>query len=371
MPAERENRDTVIRQYSLFACNEPLTCTLDGVSTGVLILNSRRQIVFANRSFLDMIRLREIRDVLGLRTGEAIGCIRSDMNEDGCGTTEYCRECGAARAILSSLNGHDTLKDCSILLNDDPNALNIRVKTVRVEMMGEAFTVFSISDIGDEKRREVLERIFLHDVRNTAGGIKGFSCLAADELCEDPVRHMNMITDLSEKLLDEIDSYHQLIRAENRDLKIAPVRFETGTLLEKVRSLYSHHEVAENRELRISPGTENLTMFTDEIILLRVIGNMTKNALEAIAPGQSVTLSCAREGEKVRFEVHNPGIIPPDAGLLIFQRSFSTKGPGRGLGTYSIKLLSEHYLRGTVGFTTSATGGTTFFGIYPGEISES
>lgn len=39
--------------------------------------------------------------------------------------------------------------------------------------------------------------------------------------------------------------------------------------------------------------------------------------------------------------------MPRTSQLQIFQRSFSTKGKGRGLGTYSIKLLTERYLKGT------------------------
>ena len=339
--------------------------TLDAVSTAVLILNGRRQIVFANRAFLELIGILDVTDIMGLRPGESIGCIYSDRNEGGCGTTEFCRECGAARAILSSLQGEEDIQDCSISLNDDPNALDLRVRTSPMELKGEGFTVFSITDIGDEKRREVLERIFLHDVRNTAGGIQGFLQLLAEEEEEDLQLHALTIIDLSEKLMDEIDSYHQLVRAENRQLMIRPASFSSKDLLERVMSLYISHEAARDREIRIDPNSEDLEMFTDETVLLRVMGNMTKNALEAIAPGEAVTLFCCREGEMARFEVHNPGMIPSDTSLQIFQRSFSTKGPGRGLGTYSIRLLSEHYLRGQVGFTSSAAGGTTFYGIYP------
>ena len=56
--------------------------------------------------------------------------------------------------------------------------------------------------------------------------------------------------------------------------------------------------------------------------------------------------------------------FPVDAQLQIFQRSFSTKGSGRGVGTYSIKLLGEQYLRGRVGFTSSETDGTAFYGVF-------
>jgi sensor histidine kinase regulating citrate/malate metabolism len=52
----------------------------------------------------------------------------------------------------------------------------------------------------------------------------------------------------------------------------------------------------------------------------------------------------------------------------MFQRSFSTKGSDRGLGTYSMKLLGERYLHGEVEFTTSQEEGTTFRLILPLEL---
>ncbi|MPN46151.1 hypothetical protein SDC9_193734 [bioreactor metagenome] len=62
--------------------------------------------------------------------------------------------------------------------------------------------------------------------------------------------------------------------------------------------------------------------------------------------------------------------MPPDSQLQIFNRSFSTKGDGRGLGTYSIRLLGEKYLKGHVGFTSNKNDGTTFFIRLPKEHGE-
>jgi signal transduction histidine kinase len=57
--------------------------------------------------------------------------------------------------------------------------------------------------------------------------------------------------------------------------------------------------------------------------------------------------------------------MPRDVQLQVFQRFFSTKGAGRGLGTYSIRLLTERYLKGNVSFTSSPEEGTTFRVCYP------
>ena len=91
---------------------------------------------------------------------------------------------------------------------------------------------------------------------------------------------------------------------------------------------------------------------------------MIKNALEASLPAKTVTVSCRCAGDRVQFAVHNPGVMPREAQLQVFQRSFSTKGRGRGLGTYSMRLLSE-YLRGEVAFTSTKEEGTTFIASYP------
>jgi signal transduction histidine kinase len=59
--------------------------------------------------------------------------------------------------------------------------------------------------------------------------------------------------------------------------------------------------------------------------------------------------------------------MPRHVQQQLFQRSFSTKGGGRGLGTYSIKLLSERYLKGDVSFVSSQAEGTTFTVRFPSE----
>jgi hypothetical protein len=51
----------------------------------------------------------------------------------------------------------------------------------------ERFSVLSLRDIRHEKRRRTLERIFFHDVLNTATGLLGFSELLP-ELEAEPDR---------------------------------------------------------------------------------------------------------------------------------------------------------------------------------------
>jgi signal transduction histidine kinase len=49
----------------------------------------------------------------------------------------------------------------------------------------------------------------------------------------------------------------------------------------------------------------------------------------------------------------------------VFHRSFTTKGKGHGLGTYSMRMLTERYLDGEITFSSQPGEGTIFRVRYP------
>ena len=84
------------------------------------------------------------------------------------------------------------------------------------------------------------------------------------------------------------------------------------------------------------------------------------NAFEATLVGGRVEIGADDMGEMVRFRVKNEILIPKDIQMQLFLRSFSTKGIGRGLGLYSIRLLTENYLKGKVSFVSNESERTIF-----------
>lgn len=70
------------------------------------------------------------------------------------------------------------------------------------------------------------------------------------------------------------------------------------------------------------------------------------------------------------IKVFNSEVMSDEVKAQIFQRSFSTKGKGRGLGTYSVKLLTEEYLKGKITFISEKDFGTEFTLILPRDISK-
>ena len=161
-------------------------------------------------------------------------------------------------------------------------------------------------------------------------------------------------------MIDEIDAQRILLRAESGELILKPEPVASLQVLRDAVGLYSRHPVAQDRSLRLDEKAADVAVVSDKTLLTRVLCNMVKNALEACRARETVTVGCTASNGTVEFWVHNPGHMPREVQLQIFQRSFSTKGRGRGLGTYSIKLLTERYLKGEVSFTSTPEAGTIF-----------
>ena len=87
---------------------------------------------------------------------------------------------------------------------------------------------------------------------------------------------------------------------------------------------------------------------------------MIRNAREASDSGHHVEVVVRQDDDHAVITVRNEAVMPLHVQLQVFQRSFSTKGRGRGVGTYSMKLLAHDYLRGDVTFTSSEGDGTVF-----------
>jgi signal transduction histidine kinase len=370
-PAECADVEILRQQRDVFREETSLMSLMNAVPNIVLILNEERQVVYANELLSKFLGLDSWENALGKRPGELFECIHSDELVGGCGTTGSCEVCGIVNSILDSAKGSEVVRECRILTKTK-DARDLRVWATPFEKKGHAYTVFSIMDISDEKRRQALERIFFHDVLNTAGGIYGLTDMLLEE--EDPVESLEVtqiLKDASERLLEEIQSQRQLAAAERGDLAVSLSEISTLSSINEAIGMISGHEAVGNRTISVDAGTEDIRVISDPVLLRRVLVNMVKNALEATPRGGVVSISCRKLHDSVEFSVHNDTTMSQDVQLQIFQRSFSTKGNGRGIGTYSMKLLGEKYLKGSVWFKSAVGEGTTMFLELPLQVNHS
>lgn len=363
-PAERSGKDEITAQRELIASFENFREIIDSLERMAAIINQKREIVYANNELIKSLSINSIEEIIGKRPGEAISCIHYGKEEGGCGTTEFCRYCGAVNTILESqAKGEKATGEARLTTHTDAGekSWELKVTSSPIRYSGHTFYIFTLEDISGEKRREAFERIFFHDILNIAGGLNGLLLLLKSDLAPEETESLILKSEeVSRNLIEEIHLYRQIRAAEQGDLRVNPEVVMSEEFLSSVVDSITFHEATDGKRIEVDNKCANISFMCDKVLLRRVLINLLKNAAEATPVGGIVKCSCILKEGNISFIVHNESVMPKEVQMQIFQRSFSTKGKGRGIGTYSIKLLTETYLRGKVSFRSEAGNGTSF-----------
>jgi hypothetical protein len=368
--ARRESIATVRAQRAVFLAEPMAVALLEAMPGPAFVLNQRRQIVAVNRLLSGALGLADPEDVLGMRPGEAVQCTHSTERAAGCGTASACAQCGAVGAVLECLATRKrTIRECRIVTTGgaDGGALDFRVHASYLTCGPLDYIVVGLQDIRDEKRREVLERTFFRDLLGTARDVHGLAetlqLPALDAAHAEACHHS--LERLSSLVVEQIESQRSLLHAERGELGVEPVESDLAKTLAEVVETVRLQDVAAGRTVRFE-SIRSCPVETDPALVGRAVSGLLRNALEATPPGGTVELTCEYDHETATITVHNEGVIPDDVQKQIFQRSFSTSGEGgRGLGTYSARLVVEHYLGGKLAFMSEPRVGTLFLVMLP------
>jgi K+-sensing histidine kinase KdpD len=363
-PALRSTPEEILNENELVG-SQKLFNEIFGAMGGMsAVIDPNRQIVYANNEFLALLGLKTVEPILGKRPGEVVSCIHSGEISSGCGTSVACTYCGAVNAILESQKtGLKSTKETRIstIVDEKLKSLDLNITSSPITLSGNIYYIFTVQDISNEKRRSALERIFFHDLLNSAGGLNGLlTILKEGTAVEETPELISLSEEASRDILEEIILHRQLRAAENGDLQVKIEPVNSIELLDSSVGKISSHEVGKEKHILIDLKSAYIDFETDRIIFQRILINLLKNALEATQKNGSVVAGVEDRGDRIRFWVRNDEVIPMNVQAQLFQRSFSTKGESRGIGTYSIKLLTENYLKGKVSFISNETEGTVF-----------
>jgi PAS domain-containing protein len=365
LPAERLPLERILDQAGQVDESPVLRAMLDTASDMVVLLNRERQIVYCNDAGAKAGGLARKEDALGMRLGELLHCIHAVEKPGCCGTAEACRHCGLAQAPVTGQQGRANSGECLLQCHDHDRETPAEYAAVirPLPQLGDGWQCYSLRDISGEKRREALEHTFFHDILNLAGAVEGFSSLlAGDDMSPgERAEFVGMLSVSARALVEGIRGQRTLLAAERGELTVERTDCDSLAALRDAAAACRGFGLAEDKQVFIPPGALAILFRTDATLLGRILINMLKNALEASGPGTTVTAACDRPTPgRIRFSVHNDTLMAAHVRAHVFQRSFSTKGTGRGLGTYSIKLLTERYLGGRAWFESAEGQGTTF-----------
>jgi nitrogen fixation/metabolism regulation signal transduction histidine kinase len=358
LPAPRAKTEELEAQCSIISKIDAPT-TLELLPLAVYILNDRRQIVWLNKKAREAIQGDQ---ALGLRPGEALGCANSHITAGGCGTSPLCTFCGTPSAIVRAIEGAEGADECFIHRHDNLglDALNLLVWTAPLDKDDHRFILMTTTDISSRKRHEVLERLFHHDIGNTVTGIQAMLDILQHPEDDPGTDYLSLLKSAADQLADEIASQRVLRAVEEGSLASEPSWTQLEAVVDQTIALFRYPLYGRGIVIEKVADTAWPAILTDEVLLRRIMVNMFKNAVEASGRGDVIRIGFRAEGDDLVLWVWNPAVLGEETKRRMFERSYSTKGRGRGLGTYGMKLSAERYLGGRVHFDSAPGEGTRF-----------
>jgi signal transduction histidine kinase len=363
--ADRVDAETLETQIKTVGNHPVISMLAKSIDSVFAVCNTERQILTANAELLNLLGIDDPNSVLGLRPGEALGCIYSHCSEGGCGTSEFCRSCGAAIAIVSSLETNQPSEQmCAITINgmNEKRDLYFKVRSVPFKIDEENFLLITMQDITRLQNLQAFERLFLHDISNLATSISGLSEFAKECEPEDYPMLIHALNSASNKLVNEIKLQKTLFNGNQPDnYNVDLQKVTVKEIFEDTVDSISSHPQLKGKKLRKPEIFPNKHFVSDKILLEKILYNLLLNAFEATSPGRAVRfwIDCGKS--QLTFCVWNHKPVSDKVINRIFQRNYTTKsGQGHGQGTYIIKYIGESLLGGKVSFESSEDRGTVF-----------
>jgi len=361
-----KERLSLVSDYELVISNSLAVSILNAMPIASMLLNQQNQFIFGNTALLELLQINSIEPLIGLKPGELLGCNNVKYGFEGCGTSNGCRVCGAFKSLTECLYQGTGSSECTINTSVGTQNLSVKVETISIDE--KDFLLFSFIDISNEKKRLLLERIFYHDILNTAHNISGMTeLLASDDFEDSREQFLGMLMKSASKLIDEINTHRLITFDKELEQTDKPVKINSLSFLNELQIDFRSYMTGSETFI-IDSRSEDFNFYCNEVLIRRVVTNMIKNAFEAEQEQIIITLGIIPFQQKgAMIWVNNPGYMTEEVQLQIFNRSFSTKAADRGLGTYSMKMLTEKYLKGKIYFTSKKETGTTFIIEIPGQ----
>jgi signal transduction histidine kinase len=335
---------------------------LDRLPLMAFVANDCRQLVYGNPSFTRAMPPDARRAFIGRRPGEALGCVHAHSMEAGCGCSEYCRHCGAALAILKSLQGEEDCRECHILARNGQgiHALDLQILSRPLEFQGQIFSLNVALDVSHERRLLGLERTFLHSMINAAGGMETMFALLDSDQGEELLQHVPLLRRSALAMLQQVQFQYDLMASETGRLEVRMATYDMRAFVGNLARQIRGQAVARNREVTFQGPA--CAINTDGRLLRHVLSSLVVNGLEAVGDGRRVRISWSTSADGITIDVENSGSVPQEISAQFFKRYVSTKGEDRGLGLYVAKVFTENHLGGRLTYT--ALPETTRFRVF-------
>ncbi len=349
---EHMNSELRSREELLRASAQRQHAVLGGMIEGVLAVDGRQQVLFANAAAgralsFDPAKVEGSPLLEVVRSHELRGIVRQTLHSG-----ELCQGDFSWQA--------DTMRMFNVYATPLPGDPCPGV-------------VLVLHDVTELQRLESLRQEFVanvsHELKTPLSSIKAYTETLLSGALEDSKNAPRFLR----RIDDQADRLHELILDM---LSIARIESGAGTLeladvsLNRVVAVcvsdYESRIEASRIELRNEVDSEPVIVRADEESLLQILSNLVDNAVKYTPSGGVITVSCRRELADVVIEVSDTGVgIAAEHLERLFERFYrvdkarSRELGGTGLGLSIVKHLSQA-MGGSVSVESQLGQGSTF-----------
>ena len=163
--------------------------------------------------------------------------------------------------------------------------------------------------------------------------------------------------DALSKIANEFSNFAKMPKANEERLNLVP-------MLNNIVDLYSSKDV---HIALVLNDNEELNVFADKDLILRVFNNLIKNAIQAGIENDEthITISVTQEDQNYIIAVKDNGTgISDEIKEKMFSPNFTTKTTGSGLGLAMVKQIITNH-NGQIWFESEEGEGTVFYILIP------
>jgi len=230
----------------------------------------------------------------------------------------------------------------------DPEVLKPRVRNfMRYVELRKQLQADYDGMLGAARLREDVEHITRHDMKGPLAGVIGVVQALAEggTMSVKQVEQLRMVEETTLQVLNMTNLSSELFKIETGrfklDAKPVPICDILRRITEISRATFADKQLIISVDSDVPAGREMPQALGDAMLCYSLFHNLVKNACEA-APDRSVVSVTLRDQEPLHIVIENQGAVPSEIRDYFFDK-FVTRGRpnGKGLGTYSAKLLSE------------------------------
>ena len=252
----------------------------------------------------------------------------------------------------------------SVILRRDKEQIELLNRDLRQSL--ETMTLLQGKLVEAEKLSALgrLTADVAHEIRNPLTAIGGFAKRLEKRLPEKTAER-----EYAKIVVHEVTRLERILRDTltfSREAKFHLKHADMNHLLARTETKFAEICREKGLHLAVRPAQKLPTCIVDEDQVRQALDNLATNAIDAMTPGGSLTLStrtaCENGTNYVVMDVADTGPgISPDLANRIFEPFYSTKeiGHGTGLGLSICKKIMEEH-RGSIRVSAAPGGGAIF-----------